>query len=76
MLSCDQELVLKFLKDNSSNGFYSAKDIHENVFDRAISRKRGFACVKTSNILKALVNKKLVKRRYLNLHYVYTVANN
>ena len=63
-LTPEQNEVLKFLQNNKQHGYYTAKDIHENVFGRCVSRRRGFASMKTQNILKALLNRGLVKRKF------------
>jgi hypothetical protein len=72
-LSNDQQLVLDFLTLYKENGRYSAKDIHEAVFGRIKSTKRGFIFAKTTNILKALKNKKLVTKLFDGDRHMYQV---
>jgi len=63
-LTIGQKSVLSFLTENKNNGSYIVKDIHENIFGRESARRRGFAFLKTSNILRALINKGLVSRNF------------
>jgi len=71
-LTTNQTLVLEFLEKHKEFGTYSARDIHENVFGRCKSIHRGLGAVKTNNILRALINRELVTRRFAS-RYMYQI---